>query len=55
MKESMLLVGSIMLILLAALSLTNYFIDAEIPQKIFATMKLYVHSKITFLIFYIYI
>lgn len=51
MKESMLLVGSIMLILLAALSLTNYFIDAEIPQKIFAIIKLYVHSKITFLIF----
>jgi len=51
MKESMLLVGSILLILLAALALTNYFIDAEIPQKIFAVIKLHVHSKLTFLIF----
>lgn len=50
MKESMLLVGSIMLILLAALALTNYFIDAEIPQKIFAMIKIHVHSKLTFLI-----
>ena len=51
MKESMLLVGSIMLILLAALSLTNHFIDAEVPQKIFAIIKAHVHSKLTFLIF----
>ncbi len=51
MTESMLLVGSIMLILLAALSLTNYFIDAQVPQQIFAMIKQHVHSRLTFLIF----
>ena len=51
MRDSMLLVGSIMLILMSAYALTNYFIDAQVPQKIFALIKEHVHSKFTFLIF----
>ena len=51
MRDSMLLVGSIMMILMSAYALTNYFIDVEIPQKIFALIKAHVHSKFTFLLF----
>lgn len=50
MKESMLLVGAILAILGTALGLTNYFIDEQIPQKLFAFVQEHVDSKITFLI-----
>ncbi len=50
MRESMLLVGGILIILGTALGLTNYLIDAQIPMKILAFMKQYVHSKIWFLV-----
>ena len=50
MRESMLLVGGILIILGTALGLTNYLIDAQIPMKILAFMKHYVHSKIWFLV-----
>ena len=50
MRESMLLVGGILVILGCALGLTNYLIDAEIPMKILAFMQQYVTSKIWFLV-----
>jgi len=50
MRESMILVGGILIILGMAMGLTNYLIDAEIPMKILAFMKGYIHDKITFLI-----
>ncbi len=50
MRESMLLVGGILIILGTALGLTNYLIDAEIPTKILLFMQKYVHSKVWFLI-----
>ncbi len=50
MRESMLLVGGILIILGTALGLTNYLIDAEIPTKILNLMQQYVSSKIWFLI-----
>jgi len=49
MRESMLLVGSILVILGMAFALTNYLIDQEIPQKILAFMKNFITSKILFL------
>lgn len=50
MRNSMVLVGAILLILGAALASTNYLIDAQIPTILFDTIKTLVDSKYTFLI-----
>ncbi|MEL6823905.1 MAG: TRAP transporter large permease subunit [Calditrichota bacterium] len=50
MKESMVLVGGILVILGAALGMANYMIDAEIPNAILEYMKQYVTSKFVFLL-----
>ena len=49
-RESMVMVGSIILILGAALALTSYFIDAQIPQRLFEFINEHVSSRIVFLI-----
>ncbi len=50
MQQSMVLVGSILIILGCALAFTNYLIDAEIPMKILSFFKTHITSKILFLI-----
>jgi tripartite ATP-independent transporter DctM subunit len=50
MRKSMVLVGGILIILGAALGLTNYLIDAEIPLKVLQFFKAYITSPIVFLI-----
>ncbi|MBN1254267.1 MAG: TRAP transporter large permease subunit [Deltaproteobacteria bacterium] len=50
MRKSMVLVGGILIILGAALGLTNYLIDAEIPFKVLQFFKAYISSPIVFLI-----
>lgn len=50
MRESMAMVGSILLILAVSLALTNVFIDAELPSVLFEFIKENVDSKIGFLI-----
>ncbi len=50
MVESIKMVGAIMIILGAALGLTNYLVDAFIPMKILDALEGVVHSKIGFLI-----
>jgi C4-dicarboxylate transporter DctM subunit len=50
MRKSMVLVGGILIILGAALGLTNYLIDAEIPLKILQFFKAHITSPIVFLI-----
>ncbi|MDH5444511.1 MAG: TRAP transporter large permease [Gammaproteobacteria bacterium] len=50
MRDSMILVGAILVILGVSLASTNYVIDADIPTKLFNTIKEYVSSKLTFLI-----
>jgi len=50
MIESMKMVGAIMIVLGAALGLTNYLVDAFVPMKILDFMKGMVQSKIGFLI-----
>jgi len=50
MIESMKMVGAIMIVLGAALGLTNYLVDAFVPMKILDFMKGMVESKIGFLI-----
>ncbi len=49
--ESMSLVGGILLILCCALGFTNFLVDEEIPLKIFALMKEFLHDKYSFLLF----
>ncbi len=49
MKESMLLVGGILVILGTAMGLTNYLIDEQIPMKILDFMRTITSSKIVFL------
>jgi TRAP-type C4-dicarboxylate transport system permease large subunit len=48
--ESMVLVGGILLILMSALSLTNFFIDREVPQSLFQFVKSAIDSKFMFLV-----
>jgi C4-dicarboxylate transporter DctM subunit len=50
MRKSMVLVGAILIILGAALGLTNYLIDAEIPMKIFNFFKPRITSPLAFLV-----
>ena len=50
MKESMLLVGAIISILGVALGLTNYLIDQQVPQALFAFVQTNIRSQITFLL-----
>lgn len=49
MKESMLLVGGIVVILGTAMGLTNYLIDEQIPMKMLEFMQTFISSKIVFL------
>jgi C4-dicarboxylate transporter DctM subunit len=49
-KDSMVLVGGILVILGAALGLANYMVDAEIPMKILGFMKTFITSKALFLV-----
>ncbi len=49
-RESTVLVGGILLILGAALGLTNYMVDAEVPQTLFEAIQGVISSKWAFLI-----
>ncbi len=50
MRESMVLVGAILVILGASLASTNYLIDAEVPTRLFAAVKAHISDPLTFLI-----
>jgi tripartite ATP-independent transporter DctM subunit len=50
MKKSMVLVGAVLIILGAAMGLTNYLIDAEIPMQMLEFFKHHIESRILFLI-----
>lgn len=49
MRESMMLVGGVLIILGLSLASTNYLIDAQVPTKLFAFVQEHIHSKLTFL------
>lgn len=49
-RDSMVMVGGILLILGVALAFTNFLIDAEVPQKLFIWIKGFVEGRVTFLI-----
>jgi tripartite ATP-independent transporter DctM subunit len=50
MRESMVLVGAILIILGASLASTNYMIDTEIPVRLFEAVRTHIDSRLTFLI-----
>ncbi len=50
MRDSMVLVGGVLIILGVSLASTNYLIDAEVPTKLFEFIKSHIDSKLTFLI-----
>ncbi len=50
MRKSMILVGGILIILGAALGLTNYLIDEEVPMKMLEFFKAHIHSPFVFLV-----
>ncbi len=50
MRESMLLVGGILIILGVSLASTNYMIDAGVPQQLLAVMSDFVSSPTSFLL-----
>lgn len=49
-RESMIMVGGIMIILGVSLASTNYLIDAEVPTRAFDFVRTHIDSKWTFLI-----
>jgi tripartite ATP-independent transporter DctM subunit len=50
MRDSMVMVGGILLILGVSLASTNYLIDAEVPMKLFQIIQSHVTDRIIFLI-----
>lgn len=50
MRDSMVLVGGIMIIIGVSLASTNYLIDAEIPTQLFEFIQQHIDNKLTFLI-----
>jgi len=49
-RESMVLVGGIMIILGVSLASTNYMIDTEVPGRLFALIREHIDDRLTFLI-----
>ncbi len=49
-RESMILVGGIMIILGVSLASTNYLIDADVPTRLFEFIHQHIDNKLTFLI-----
>lgn len=49
-RESMVMVGGILIILGLSLALTNYMIDTEVPMRLFESISQHIDSKWTFLI-----
>jgi tripartite ATP-independent transporter DctM subunit len=49
-KESMVLVGAILIILGVALGFTNFLVDQEVPMKALSFIQEHIHSKLVFLL-----
>jgi tripartite ATP-independent transporter DctM subunit len=50
MKDSMVLVGAIIMIICTAMGLTNYLVDQEVPTKLFEFTQTFISSSTMFLI-----
>ena len=49
-RDSMVMVGAILVILGCALGFTNFLVDRHVPQEIMAFLQQHIHSKIVFLL-----
>ncbi|PLX93439.1 MAG: C4-dicarboxylate ABC transporter [Desulfuromonas sp.] len=49
-RQSMIMVGGILIILAVSLATTNYLIDTDVPRRLFETIREYVVNPLTFLI-----
>lgn len=49
-RDTMVLVGGILIVLAAALAYTNYLIDAEIPNRLLDFIEEHIHNRLAFLI-----
>ncbi|HEB83293.1 MAG TPA: TRAP transporter large permease subunit [Gammaproteobacteria bacterium] len=49
MRDSMILVGGVLIILSVSLASTNYLIDTEVPTRLFDFIREHIDSKLTFL------
>ena len=49
-RNAMALVGAIYIIIVAATALTNYFVNARVPDQLYDWMGAYIHSRWTFLL-----
>lgn len=49
-RESMIIVGGILIILGVAMGMTNYIVDAQVPQHLFEWVSQYITSPLMFLI-----
>jgi len=50
MRDSMVLVGGVLIILGVSLASTNYLIDAGVPSQLFEFIRAHIDSKLTFLL-----
>jgi len=50
MRHSMVLVGAVLVILGVSLASTNYLVDAEVPTRLFETIKRHISDPLTFLL-----
>lgn len=50
MRESMVMVGGILLILAVAMAFTNWLIEAEVPTTLFEFIRNHIDSRLTFLL-----
>lgn len=50
MRESMVLVGAILLIFGVSLAFTNFLVDAEVPTRLFEFISQHIDNKLTFLL-----
>ena len=50
MRESMMMVGGILIIVGVSLASTNYLIDAQVPSRMFEFVQQHIDEKLTFLI-----
>jgi C4-dicarboxylate transporter DctM subunit len=50
MRESMVLVGAILVILSVSLASTNYLIDIQVPSRLFELIRSHIEDRLTFLI-----
>lgn len=50
MKETMVMVGGIILILGVAMAFTNFLVDAQVPESLFDFIQKHIENKYTFLI-----